>query len=625
MNTNSFFGKRFLAFLTLGVVVALLSAPNALARSGWLDTTFGTNGVVTADLGSDADAGRQIVLQTDGKIILAGYSHVEPNDPDDPYDSGSWIILISRYNSDGSPDTTFGINGKITVDNASFSGSKVALQSDGKLIVGGKSGEEFAVIRYNSDGSLDTTFGTNGMGVFDWSYDEIRQDFSDMTIQPNGKIVIVGDNSVAQANYTDFVFARFNSDGTSDISDLIYSQGTRYNSAEAVAIQSDGKIVISGYMQDDDGHNHLSLIRLKSDGTLDKSAFGKNGLVDILISGYFQNSGGALTLQSDGKIVVAGGEYVDHYTNENLVITRFNKNGTLDKTFNKTGIVRTDFGAQEEGRDVHLQADGKILVVGTSSTFDSDSLLIVRYNKDGSLDKTFGDNGKLIGGLGEGSSSGREFQIQPDGKVVVTGSSNGDAFLARYIVATTVTTTFKSAGAYDGWVLESAEDDNLGGSFDKTATTFNVGDDQRDRQYKGFISFNTSTLPDKAVITSAQLSVKRQGVVGVDPFTTHDDLLVDIRNSAFSNNVVLQTADFSAAASQGATQELIPPTAVNNWYTINLSSANLDFVSKVGVTQFRLFFKLDDDDDLTADYVKFFSGNSTSANMPQLIITYYVP
>jgi len=100
---------------------------------------------------------------------------------------------------------------------------------------------------------------------------------------------------------------------------------------------------------------------------------------------------------------------------------------------------------------------------------------------------------------------------------------------------------------------------------------------------------------------------------------------VDIRNSAFSNNVILQAGDFSAAASQGASQELIPPTAVSGWYKINLSNTNVGFISKVGVTQFRLFFSMDDNDDLGADYLKFYSGNSTSANMPQLIVTYYTP
>jgi hypothetical protein len=207
----------------------------------------------------------------------------------------------------------------------------------------------------------------------------------------------------------------------------------------------------------------------------------------------------------------------------------------------------------------------------------------------------------------------------------VAGSSNGNAILARYVTGSPTTITFRSTGAYDGWILESAENSNIGGSLDKFATTFNVGDATKDRQYRSILSFNTSTLPDTAAITSVQLKIRKQGLTGTDPFTTHGNLLLDIRNSAFGNNLALQTTDFSAAASQGAIQEQVPAIGLNNWYTVNLNSTNLSFISKIGTTQFRLLFSKDDNDDLGADYLKFFTGNSTAANQPQLIITYYLP
>ncbi len=116
----------------------------------------------------------------------------------------------------------------------------------------------------------------------------------------------------------------------------------------------------------------------------------------------------------------------------------------------------------------------------------------------------------------------------------------------------------------------------------------------------------------------------KQGVVGTDPFTTHGDLLLDIRNSAFSNNLVLEAGDFAAAASPGSSQEKVLPMT-SNWYTVNLNSTNLGFISKTGITQFRLLFNKDDNDDLGADHLKFFTGNSTAANQPQLIVIYYVP
>jgi hypothetical protein len=163
----------------------------------------------------------------------------------------------------------------------------------------------------------------------------------------------------------------------------------------------------------------------------------------------------------------------------------------------------------------------------------------------------------------------------------------------------------------------------LGGTLNKTATTFNVGDGPKDKQYRSIISFNTSTLPDNAVIVSAQVKVKRQGIVGTDPFSTHGSLLLEIRNGLFSNNLDLRVGDFAAAPSSGV-QEMITPLT-SSWYAANLSSSNLALVNKAGVTQFRLRFDRDDNDDLGADYMKFFTGEASAGNQPQLIVKYFLP
>jgi hypothetical protein len=207
------------------------------------------------------------------------------------------------------------------------------------------------------------------------------------------------------------------------------------------------------------------------------------------------------------------------------------------------------------------------------------------------------------------------------------GAGNGD-FTGGEVYTinklTTFTETFWSNGAYDGWVLESGENAGVGATLDRNATTFNLGDDPRDRQYRSILSFNTNSLPDNAVIISAQLKIKRQGVVGADPFGTHGALLLEICSGSFSNSNALQAADFSAAASPGALRDQVAELTFS-WYSAQLSNTNLLFISKFGTTQFRLLFSKDDNDDLDADYIKFFSGNSTSANLPQLIVTYYMP
>jgi hypothetical protein len=202
--------------------------------------------------------------------------------------------------------------------------------------------------------------------------------------------------------------------------------------------------------------------------------------------------------------------------------------------------------------------------------------------------------------------------------------SAGETYTVNRSITNLVTAGFRSTGAYDGWVLESGENSNAGGTLDRGATTISVGDDARNRQYRGILSFNTSSLPDNAVIVAVQVKVKRQGTVGTNPYATHGALLVEIRGGAFSNNIGLQKSDFSDPASTGSVRDqMIPITS--SWYAAQLAPANLPLVSRTGSTQFRLFFSRDDNDDRSADSIRFYSGNSASANVPQLIVMYYVP
>jgi len=209
------------------------------------------------------------------------------------------------------------------------------------------------------------------------------------------------------------------------------------------------------------------------------------------------------------------------------------------------------------------------------------------------------------------------------------GAGNGDFTVGEtYVVNKSITTlkisAFKSQPSYDGWILESGENTNTGGTLDRGAATFLVGDDAKDKQYRSILSFDTSPLPNNAVILQVQLKIKKQSAEGNDPFGTHGSLLTEIRNGTFSNNAILQAGDFSAAVTAGAVRETFVQ-ADPNWYVVELRDAALALVNKAGTTQFRVLFNKDDDDDLAADYVTFYSGNSSSSSVPQLIVTYYVP
>ena len=592
----------------------------ALAANEVLDPTFGINGIVTVDFGGDSDSGRSVLIQPDGKIVMLGTAQ------------GRTPVLM-RFNSNGSVDDSFGVDGKLAVN---FQ-NEIALQSDGKLLVGGTSGGSLAVARYLSNGAgPDTTFGTNGVAKIPSDPGDFTYLCSDLAVQPDHKIVLVGTQET-QGHTTNVIVARFTREGAPDTTfvanglnflDKYTFPNSAYFRGEAVAIQPDGKIVLSANMFDNDTlDEQIGLARLKPDGSLDTSAFGTNGKGTIAITlRNINNSRGGLALQADGKIVVLGN--ISNYgsnPNQHLVLARVNANGSLDPTFGENGIVVTDFGKEENGNGLVVQPDGKILVVG--KTFDEavSDILLVRYDGDGSLDDTFGDNGKVITDLGKAPDSGNGIAIQTDRKLVIVGSSNGNAILARFITdisnKSTVAVTFRSTGGRDGWILESAENSNRGGKLDRVATTINVGDDQKNRQYRGILSFNTLSIPDNAIVTAAELRIKRQSIVGNDPFTSHGDLLVDIKNSAFSGNLKLVLSDFEAPADG---QDRIPATS-SAWYSATLKAENLGFISKVGVTQFRLRFEKEDDNDLSAGYIKFFSGNASDADQPMLIITYFVP
>lgn len=182
-----------------------------------------------------------------------------------------------------------------------------------------------------------------------------------------------------------------------------------------------------------------------------------------------------------------------------------------------------------------------------------------------------------------------------------------------------------SGGGADGWVLESSENSTLGGSVNSGTTTFNLGDDASDRQYRGILSFSTASLPDNAVIISATVKLRPQGQVGSNPFLTHMGLKVDIKKPFFGSALGLQAADFQALAGLNNVGTF-GKTLNAGWYMAKLNSTGFSHINLTGITQLRLRFAQGDNDNLIADYMKFYSGNTgVSTDRPQLVIKYYVP
>jgi hypothetical protein len=192
---------------------------------------------------------------------------------------------------------------------------------------------------------------------------------------------------------------------------------------------------------------------------------------------------------------------------------------------------------------------------------------------------------------------------------------------------TPVVQTLTSIPVQDGWILESSETSGVGGTLNNTANLLNLGDNAAKKQYRGILSFNTSSIPDNATITAVTLKLKQQGITGSgNPLTIFQGFMIDLKQGFFGTAAALQISDFQAAPSK--TIGPVSPSLASNTYTINLINGKT-FINKLatsgGLTQIRLRFKLDDNNNNTANYLSLFSGNAAASNHPQLVITYYVP
>jgi len=206
-----------------------------------------------------------------------------------------------------------------------------------------------------------------------------------------------------------------------------------------------------------------------------------------------------------------------------------------------------------------------------------------------------------------------------------TGDSIHDASQQAVLHFVYLQKNLRSQGANDGWALESTETSSMGGTADSTAITGRLGDDASDRQYRSILSFNTASLPDTAEILTVILKIKPGSIVGTNPFTTHGALRADIRTPYFGTAAALVVGDFQAGASRSAVGTF-GSTPISGWYQATLTGTAFPFVNLTGTTQFRLRFVNGDDDDTSADYLYFYSGDfGTTSSRPLLIIRYYVP
>jgi len=337
-------------------------------------------------------------------------------------------LLLVRYHPDGTLDNSFGTNGIVTFNKkiGDDEGYSIAVQSDGKIVVAGYTYDwennqlhNVLLLRYNSNGALDPSFGTEGAAIFDLYGEDYGKA---IVLQPDGKMVVVGET----VTYNDkYAFAlRCNADGTRDpgfgTNGLFIYNGPGWDTAYGVALQADGKVLLTGSsskVYPDVSLTDLLLLRLKTDGTLDGS-FGTGGIV---LYHAIQEEGHGIAIQPDGKIVVTGG--ISSYSSlENMVVVlRYHTNGTLDEAFGSGGIAFYSRAQPEYlyGHAVAVQPDGKIVAVG----YLNSSILVLRYNGDGTADLSFSEDGAGIYSSG-GNAGGLGLALQPDGRILVSGNSS---------------------------------------------------------------------------------------------------------------------------------------------------------------------------------------------------------
>jgi uncharacterized delta-60 repeat protein len=419
---------------------AILSAA-AQAAPGDLDPSFSGDGKQTTGFrisGSAAnDVASAVAIQANGKIVVVGSSGSHATGSD---------FALARYNPNGSLDksfsgdgrqrTGFGIWGPICVATA------VAIQDDGKIVVVGFTHQTsydyaFAIARYNPNGSLDPSFSGNGrQRTYFFGTDHA----TGVAIQGDGKIVVVGDAYNLTTDAADFAIARYSPNGTLDTSFSDDGKQTTafggYAGANPVALQGDGSIVAAGVDQEPPNYD-FALARYNPDGSLDTS-FSGDGTQTTSFGGGRDIAHG-VAIQDDGKIVADG-----QGGRSNFALARYNPDGSLDPSFSVDGRQTTGFGfgPHDAANGIAIQGDGRIVAAGNASVpvakhgsrAVSSDFALARYNPNGTLDKSFSGNGREITGFGRYSEA-NAVALQADGNIVAAGKGRGSDGTSDFALA----------------------------------------------------------------------------------------------------------------------------------------------------------------------------------------------
>jgi uncharacterized delta-60 repeat protein len=449
--TNSKLYRFVARFQELGAAAVILTffagAQMARAADGDLDPLFGSGGMVMTDLGKSTDLAEAVAIQADGKLVVVGTTYKNNDFSDEDFVVTRYNTdgtLDITFGNRGKVRTDFpGL--------AAVPSSVVIQPDGKIVVAGGAFPlftflGDFKVARYNPNGTLDTSFGEGG--IVTTTFPEGSYAF-DVALQPDGKIIAAGtvfvDFIIGESSNTDFALARYNPDGTPDAT---FGNGGQVSTdfvgleddAFSILIQPDGKIVAVGSANDPATFYDFAAARYLSNGTID-TTFGVAGKVRTDFGDQNFDRARSAALQPDGKIVAAGFAISHGGGVQNFAVARYTSNGVLDTSFSRDGETQIDFGNCCQGATkVLLQSDGKIIAVGGSNgESGEDDFLLARLSPRGSIDNTFGIGGKVRTSFGDLNGGANGAALQSDGKIVAVGfqatfsNQFANFALARYL------------------------------------------------------------------------------------------------------------------------------------------------------------------------------------------------
>ena len=416
-------------FATAIMITLFVSVQMVQAADGDLDPTFGTGGMLMTDINRSTDIANAVAVQADGKLVVVGTTYKQNDFSDEDFVVARYNTdgtLDNTFGSRGRVRTDFpGL--------AAVPSSVVIQPDGKIVVAGGAFPlftflGNFELVRYNRNGSLDTSFGNGGIVTTNFPQGSYA---SDVALQPDGKIIAAGtvfvNFIIGESSDTDFALARYNPDGTPDAT---FGNGGQVSTdfvgfeddAFSVLIQPDGKIVAVGSANDPATFYDFAAARYLSNGTID-TTFGVAGKVRTDFGDQNFDRARSAALQPDGKIVAAGFAISHGGGVQNFAVARYTSNGILDPTFSRDGKTQIDFGnCCQSANKILLQSDGKIITVGYANTEDSDSdFLLARLSPRGALDNTFGVGGQVRTSFGDLNGGANGAALQSDGKIVAVG------------------------------------------------------------------------------------------------------------------------------------------------------------------------------------------------------------